>query len=352
MTFALPFLLFSGISGQLSEVKSKTQVLRWTKLAEVFIMLLAALGFWLQDFGILACVLFLMGAQSAFFSPSKDGVIPEMVEDRLLIPANGLVQMLTFLAVILGIFLAGHLSQWFVNQPVFNGAFCVLVALAGVATVYQIPPTNANRPRLKMNRHPFRRLFQTFALIKRDAGLVVALFAGSFFWFSGGMVTQLVNHYGMKLLELGEAGTSKMLASIALGIMIGCLSASPAQKKLGGRMTVLVGGLGVFLSEGSLFYYQMPLPALLLLMLSAGFFTGLYYIPIAAFLQERPPWGTKGEVLAAVNFCKQLGILVSGATWLVFMALEVPAHYVWWVLCGSLGIMLTWMAPQLRQLDS
>lgn len=352
MTFALPFLLFSGIAGQLCEVRSKTQVLRLAKITEIGIMALATFGFWLANFPFLVMVLFLMGMQSAFFSPAKDGLIPEMVEDRLLVPANGLVQMLTFLAVIIGIFLAGHLMIWFEASIYLTGLFCILIAIVGVVTVYQIPKTKANRPRLKLTKHPFKRLIQSFLFIRQDKGLMVSLLASSFFWFSGGMVTQIVNNYGMKLLAIGEVGTSKMLAAIAVGIMLGCLSASPVQKRLGGRRAVLLGGIGVMITEGLLFFHTLPLLYLHVLMLLAGFFTGLYYVPLAAFLQERPPWGLKGEVLAAVNFCKQLGILLSGALWLVFMLLEVEAQWMWWVLGGMLALLLVRIAPQLHQLDT
>lgn len=350
MIFALPFLLFSGMAGQLSEVYAKTRVMRLAKIGEIFIMSLATLGFWLGSLPLLMAVLFLMGAQSAFFSPAKDGFIPEMVDDQRLVAANGLVQMLTFLAVILGIFLAGHLSQWFNSSMHLAGLCCVGIAILGVACVYAIPKSQANRPRLRFTKHPFRRLMQSMTLIRRDPSLWVTLIASSFFWFSGGMVTQLVNNYGMKLLDLGEAGTSKMLAAIALGIMLGCLSASPIQKRWGSRATVLLGGLGVTITEGLLFLHSLPLPVLQVLMLLAGFFTGLYYIPLAAYLQERPPWGAKGEVLAAVNFCKQLGILLSGAAWLTFMSLGIPAPVVWLVLAGMLILLLKWMAPQLKQL--
>lgn len=351
MIFALPFLLFSGMAGQWSEARSKTKVMRITKLGEIVIMALGSLGFWLGSLPILLGVLFLMGAQSAFFSPAKDGIIPELVAERLLVAANGLVQMLTFLAVILGIFLAGHLMGWFAETIHYAGLFCILVAIAGVASIYAIPPTQANRPKLKLTRHPFQRLRLSLAMIYRDPGLWVALVASSFFWFSGGMVTQIVNHYGMKLLALGEIGTSKMLAAIAAGIMAGCLLANPIQKRIGNRNTVILGGLGVTLSEGLLYFHTLPLPLLLVLMTMAGLFTGLYYVPLAAFLQERPPWGAKGEVLAAVNFCKQLGILLSGAAWFIGMAIAIPANITWWLLAGSLVCLLVWMAPQLRQLD-
>jgi len=352
MIFALPFLLFSGMAGQWSEARSKTKVMRIAKLGEIGIMALATVGFWLGNLPLLATVLFLMGAQSAFFSPAKDGAIPELVSERLLVAANGLVQMLTFLAVILGIFLAGHLMGWFGGHLHYAGLFCVLVAMAGVGAVFAIPPTHANRPKLRLTRHPFQRLRQSLVLIYRDRGLWIALIASSFFWFSGGMVTQIVNHYGMRLLSLGEVGTSKMLAAIAAGIMAGCLLASPVQKRLGNRRTVILGGLGVTLSEGLLYFHTLPLGVLLLLMTMAGLFTGLYYVPLAAFLQERPPWGAKGEVLAAVNFCKQLGILLSGAAWFLAMAIAIPANVTWWLLAGSLVLLLVWMAPQLRKLDA
>ena len=107
--FSLPFILFSGFAGFLSDRYSKTRVIVFAKVAEIAIMAAGAAGFWAMGqygltgpiIGVLSAVLFCMGAQSAFFGPGKYGILPELFRDRDLPAANGIVLMTTFIAIIL-----------------------------------------------------------------------------------------------------------------------------------------------------------------------------------------------------------------------------------------------------------
>ena len=121
--FALPFLLFSGLAGDIADRISKGRMMVLCKIAEIIIALLgvgafltistahsdsgsASLSLWL-----LAAVTFLLGTQSAFFGPPKYGGLPELVRPADLTSATGLTQMTTFLAIIFGVALAGLLAD-------------------------------------------------------------------------------------------------------------------------------------------------------------------------------------------------------------------------------------------------
>jgi len=87
--FILPFLLFSGFAGVLSDRFSKTRIILWMKVAEIAIMVAGGVAFHLRSMTLLLAILFLMGAQSAFFGPAKYGILPEMLRDHNLARANG-----------------------------------------------------------------------------------------------------------------------------------------------------------------------------------------------------------------------------------------------------------------------
>src|SRR5437762_1492769 len=74
--FILPYVVFSGIAGQLADRYDKALVLKIVKAAEILIMALAALGFALHDITILLAALFFMGMHSTFFAPAKYGLLP------------------------------------------------------------------------------------------------------------------------------------------------------------------------------------------------------------------------------------------------------------------------------------
>jgi acyl-[acyl-carrier-protein]-phospholipid O-acyltransferase/long-chain-fatty-acid--[acyl-carrier-protein] ligase len=100
--FILPFFLFSGYAGHIADVSSKRTVLIVTKALEIVAMALGFVAFLSGRIDLMLGVLFLMALQSTFFSPAKYGILPEMFPDRDLSRANGLLEMTTFLAIILG----------------------------------------------------------------------------------------------------------------------------------------------------------------------------------------------------------------------------------------------------------
>src|SRR5438477_11629137 len=146
MIFSLPFVLFSGFAGYLSDRYSKRTMIVACKAAEIGIMLLGLIGF--LSYGTLGyrgllVVLFLMGTHSAFFGPGKYGILPELFRERDLPRANGVILMTTFLAIIFGTASAGILGTLLaergggVQEPTrlwLGSAVCMLIAVMGTVT--------------------------------------------------------------------------------------------------------------------------------------------------------------------------------------------------------------------------
>src|SRR3954453_12817097 len=144
MIFSLPFVLFSGFAGYLSDRYSKRTMIVACKCAEIGIMLLGMIGF--LSFGTfgyrgLLVVLFLMGTHSAFFGPGKYGILPELFRERDLPPANGIILMTTFLAIIFGVVVAGKLKEWFEGELWVIGLICIGIAICGVVTALLVRHT-------------------------------------------------------------------------------------------------------------------------------------------------------------------------------------------------------------------
>jgi acyl-[acyl-carrier-protein]-phospholipid O-acyltransferase/long-chain-fatty-acid--[acyl-carrier-protein] ligase len=114
LLFYVPWAVFPTVAGYLADRFSKQYALILWKIVEVAITLLALYGFWLGRNGdpttgsviVLACV-FLMGMHSAFFVPAKYGVMPEILTPRMLSRGNGILESLSFIAIIAGTVLAG-----------------------------------------------------------------------------------------------------------------------------------------------------------------------------------------------------------------------------------------------------
>lgn len=161
--FVLPFLLFSATSGQLADKYDKARLMRLVKLLEVAIMLAGAWGFWAQSFEVLLACTFLMGLHSTLFGPVKYAYLPQVLAPTEIVGGNGLVEMGTFVAILLGTMAAGALIDISPAGNLYAAAVCVVLALAGLAASLAIPSAAASDPKLAIDwnldgRHAARRL--------------------------------------------------------------------------------------------------------------------------------------------------------------------------------------------------
>ncbi len=136
LLFALPFVLFSGFAGYLSDRMSKVHIVVAMKVAEIGVMTAGLLALHSTDGRMifLLAVVFLMGTHSAFFGPPKYGILPELFRERDLPQVNGMIQMTTFLSIILGMALAGFIKEWYNDRLWIGSAVCIGIAVTGTLT--------------------------------------------------------------------------------------------------------------------------------------------------------------------------------------------------------------------------
>jgi MFS family permease len=359
--FALPFLLFSGLAGDLSDRISKGRLMVLCKLAEIIIALLGVGAFLListapADSGsirvylwLLAAVVFLLGAQSAFFGPPKYGGLPELVRTGDLPSATGLTQMTTFLAIIFGVALAGLLADVFAGRLYLAGLVTVSIAVLGTLTSLGIarnPPTD---PRRQISAGSFSSNLRTLAAIWRTDGLMLrVMLIYSWFWFVGGVTLTAVNAYGRFQLGLNNFETSLLVATTSLGIACGSIlvaQLSYGKVRLGLVVPALVA-LTVCLSAFALLPVHHPTPddiqlfnqfrqspdllesahiiplapyatraGAYLLCFLLGIAAGFYSVPLLTFLQARPAASEKGRTFAAVNWLNWVFILAAAVSY-------------------------------------
>lgn len=317
--FAAAFLLFSGFAGCLADKISKRTVIVASKIAEIFVMLAGLVGFYYFDlFGLggLMFILFFMGLQSAFFGPSKYGILPEMLRSKDLPLANGIIQMMTFLAIIFGLALAGILIQVMGVKIWYVSIVCVAIAVLGTLTALPIRRVAIADPNLKLGWSSFGVPKPIRKLLMEDRPLLMALIVCSVFWLVGGIVQQTVNALGKTQLGLEEGPTSIMQACIGLGIAVGCVLGGLLSRGANNVRVVKVGAIGTVVcllilalpggENRHLLGFAGSVPVLVLL----GGFTGMFIVPIQVVLQLRPPGEEKGRMIAAMNQCTWVGIIL------------------------------------------
>lgn len=361
--FALPFILFSGYAGYLSDRHSKRRVIIGSKLAEVGVMAIGMGGFFIYGqtgltmglFMCLAAILFLMGAQSAFFGPGKYGILPEMMEPRLLPAANGFVLMTTFLAIIFGTALAGELLQTLSNRLWIAGAICVGIGLAGIATSILLSPVRPAFPQLKMNVSHLGIPREVRKYLKQDQPLLQAIVVSSLFWMAASLVVMTVNAFGKEQLGLDDRWTARLNATVSIGIAAGSFIAGTISKDRfhTGVMKTGAWGLAICLvllsppgwNSAHLLGFHLTIVALIAL----GAFTGMFAVPLQVFIQTSPPAEIRGRMLATQNLLNWIGIILSAAiywgTGLLLQLFSLPPSMVFAVTALIMGSVAIFYRP-------
>jgi len=331
LVFSAPFLMFSGFAGFVSDRIGKRLVIVGSKVGEVVIMLLGMAGFALLvyvpsvGYPMLLAVLFLMGGQSAMFGPAKYGILPELFRRRDLPRVNGIFLMTTFLAIIFGTAVAGVLRDAFGPRLWVGSTFCVAIAIVGTVTaliVRSVPPA---QPKLPFGASVFLVPRDMRALLKSDGSLCRALLVYSTFWLVAGIAHPAVNALGKIQLGLSDTYTSYLAASIGLGIAAGCVLACAASRGKINFAITRIGAWGIICclvlvslpgrgGTAHLLGFRGSLPVLIAL----GVFTGMFTVPLQVFLQDRPPQGKKGRLIAVMNQANWLAIFLSALVYFLF----------------------------------
>ena len=314
--FALPFLLFSGYAGQLADTHSKRTVLVVTTVLEVVAMGVGIVAFMNGRLEWMLVVLFLIATQSAFFSPAKYGIVPEIVPERALSRANGLLEMSTFAAIVLGSAAGTALyALWDERLPTI-GLALTAVAVVGAAVSVGIPRVSPARDAVPLRWNPWAGLTAGVQRLASERTLWMTALGVAWFWFLGALLQMAVLAAGRQVMGLSDGAIAAMSACLAVGVGGGSLAAgrwSGDKVELGlvpfGSFGMGLGALALVLAMPS---YPLACAALLVL----GFAGGLFTVPLHALLQQKPAVGEKGSVFAVSNLLSTLAILgASGSMW-------------------------------------
>ena len=361
MAFSLPFVLLSGVAGYLSDRNSKSRIIVICKIAEIGITLLAVLAFLMYgnigDYGTWT-VLVLMGIHSTFFGPAKYGILPELFHHKNLPRANGLILMSTFLAIILGVVLAGAIKEALVTKDAtgqedfgrlwIGSLACAVVAIIGTVTSLFIRYTAAVQPQARFELADSIVPAPIVSLLSKDRPLLMALVVSSVFWLVGGLVMPVVNRLGKDQLQQADTKTSVLTAGLAIGIILGAVSANLVLKRMPKDKQVSLGVLIMILSMCIVSIWKPNGDVLLgytgtfIGLIVAGIGAAVFVIPIQVFLQERPPLELKGRLIGTMNFANFVGILLAGP---IYKLLIKVAEWMTWPVSSVFAMMAAMLVP-------
>ena len=326
--FILPFLLFSATAGQLADKYDKTMLVRRLKTVEIGVMGLAAAGFWLQSMPLLLLCIFLMGAQSTLFGPVKYAYLPAHLNERELTGGNGVIEMGTFVSILLGNLAGGLLIALPGIGTTVVSIACLGLAVAGRITAAMVPATPATDPGLRINWNPASETWRNLKLAHQDRTVFRSLLGISWMWFFGAVFLSQFPSFARDVLGGDEQVAALLLVVFSVGIGAGSLACETLSRRHVEIGLVPLGAIGMSVFALDLYFATRAMsPTALsgvgafvaspanwrvmadLLLLS--FFTGIYSVPMYALVQSRSKPTHRARVIAANNILNSLFMIAS-----------------------------------------
>lgn len=336
--FVAPYLLLASPAGWLADRFRKRDVIIGCKIAEIVVMTLGVIAVWLGNFNFLLVTVFLMGAQSALFAPAKVGTIPELLDEKTISIGNGLFNLATLSATIIGMTIGAVISD--ATEGGTTNIYIAGLTLIGIAVVgtglsffvKSLPAADKNK------RFPYSIVGETFsdiAQLARMGRLFRVALGIAFFWTVAGIAQVYIDQLADEGGSLFETERTPLLICVTLGIGIGSVIAGYVSGNRIELRLVNWGALGIALFAMAMVfapdYFMLQNADWWKLAFVGGMLTGLgmsagfFDVPLAAYLQQMSPIERRGSILSATNFMIFLGMLVGS---LVFNSVfRTPTEY-------------------------
>ena len=330
--FSLPFILFSMAGGFLADRFSKRSVMLGVKVFELLIMSLVFTGLWTLNKHLLLASVFLMGTHSAFFGPSKYGSLPELLPEKKLSWGNGILELGTFMAIILGTVAAAVLSHKLRGEQWISGLILIALAAFGFMTCLGITKIPAANPQKRFNLNFPAEVWRQLRAMRGDRPLWLAVIGNTYFNFLGALMLLNLFFYGADVLHVDETKIGLLNVALALGIGLGSVAAGYLS---GGKIEyglVPLGAFGLSVFSALLAWPGAGVEISYALLALLGFAGGFFIVPIAALLQHKPARENKGQVQATANLLSFVGVfLASGAHWLLAQQFQLSPRHIFLV---------------------
>lgn len=327
IAFMLPFFLFGAIAGQFADKYDKSWLIRRIKIAEILIMLAGCVALYFQSVPLMLCIIFALGAQSAFFGPIKYSILPQHLEETEILRGNAYVEAGTFIAILLGTILGGFLARDLDNQ------IYLMMSIVGFATLgwwmsRSIPSAPAAAPDLKLSFNIWTSTIQITKMVRANGPVFLAIIGISWFWFVGSILLTQFPAFAESVLHGDATVAISLLATFSIGIGLGswfCSVISGDRVELG---VLPFGALGI-----SFFIWQLGLSEIpptdelrtigellqvpgigwvIFNMVMVAFNSGLFIVPLYTYMQVESDPKECSRTVAVNNIINAIFMVVAG----------------------------------------
>jgi len=337
--FILPFFLFSATAGQIADKYDKATIMRWVKIMEIVIMALGAAGFVRQNLELLLIALFLMGLHSTLFGPVKYSILPQHLKEEELVGGNALVEMGTFLAILLGTILGGVLIA-LDNGGTTVSLAVIALAAAGYFMSRFVPAAPPAAPDIRINWNPLTETWENFKFTRSNRTVFLSVLGISWFWFYGATFLAQFPNYSKDVLGGNEQVATLLLTIFSVGAGAGALMC----ERLSGHKVeiglVPFGSIGLTLFALDLYlaspsgtaaatvgvgdFLSRPENWRVIFDLAMiGVFGSFYIVPLYALIQTRAEKSHQSRIFAGNNILNALFMVVSAGMAIALLSLGI-----------------------------
>jgi 1-acyl-sn-glycerol-3-phosphate acyltransferase len=365
--FVLPFFLFSATAGQLADKLEKTRIIRAVKLLEIGIMSVGAVGFAFRSAPLLLTALFLMGTHSALFGPVKFSILPQHLPEEELVAGNALVEMGTFVAILLGTVLGGVLVAIPGVGPALASAVTIALAVTGWLASRWIPGAPAPDPTMRIRWNPVVETWRLVGFAREVPSVWLSILGISWFWFYGAFLLAQFPALGRDVLGGDEHVVTLLLSVFSVGVGVGCLLCDRLSGDVVELGLVPLGALGLTVAALDLahaagvargaadrlavvdFVASVRHWRVALDLAGIGGAGGLFIVPLLAFVQQRSDPVHRSRIIAANNVVNAALMVLAAAAGVALRTsgVSVPAMILLMaVLNAAVGLYVFTAAPE------
>ncbi|MCA8200263.1 MFS transporter [Burkholderia sp. AU33545] len=345
--FILPFVLFSATSGQIADKYDKATLTRFVKTFEIVLMLVGAAGFVTHSATLLYLCTFMMGMHSTLFGPVKYSYLPQHLGDHELVGGNGLVEMGTFIAILIGTIIGGAAAGIEGSGERVLAVSVVVIAIAGRLVAQRVPPTPAPQPDLVINWNPFSETWRNLGLARQNRTVFLSLLGISWLWFVGATFLTSFFNFAKDVLSASPDVVTVLLATFSVGIGLGSLLCERLSQRRVEIGLVPLGSIGISVFAIELYFasHSLPSPGHLLSvgeflagarhwriladLFLLAMFGGFYSVPLYALIQSRSAPTHRARIIAANNILNALFMILSAlmAMGLTKAGVDIPGLF-------------------------
>lgn len=321
----LPSFLFMATAGEIVDKYPKDLVIKIVKIIQLFATIIACIGFTYNNIWVLLIALFLMGTFATFLSTAKYSILPDILPKNNLLAANGLLQMMVFLAILSGTILGG---MFFSDKSCALYIILITSSIIGVISAFAIPRQISISKNSLICKNLITALIKNISFLSNYKEIIFYIISISWFWFIGTVIISLIPTFTKEIINGDNSVFTLFIILFTIGVSIGTILCQNMLKgKISNKFILPCLSIIVFIlidlayisatynhNENTITLKILTTKwqgvHIILDMLIFSIIGGIYIVPLTTTLQILAPNNARAKIIASNNIINALFMII------------------------------------------